>query len=116
MSRYFPERVLNEKGHPKKRIEGLKLDGTIKCLCCSKTIEPLDPKETYQHHCTECGHEEPGKLSEVQNVNCKDSISAKVHAGYGSDYDTCSFVIAICDDCIEESLKSGKIQYVGRYM
>lgn len=113
--RHLPDCVLNEKGNIKRNVfdEPLKLDGSIKCLLCSKSIEPLRKEEDYKINCRECGHE---KHNETQNVSCKDAITAKVHAGYGSDYDTLSFLLAVCDDCLEQALKGNRIVCVGRYI
>ena len=39
-----------------------------------------------------------------------------IEAGYGSTHDGDQFVIAICDDCIEENLEDATLLYYGNYM
>lgn len=45
-----------------------------------------------------------------------DGIIQIIHAGYGSNHDTSSFIIAICDDCITKNLEDGTILYFGNQL
>ena len=39
-----------------------------------------------------------------------------IDAGYGSKHDGDQFIIAICDDCINDNLSDQTILYYGNYM
>ena len=70
------------------------------CLVCNKQINKLDdlPKD-----------------QEWEGV-WQDGIVQKIDAGYGSCLDGDMFCLAICDDCVIEKYKEGKIKHVGNYM
>jgi hypothetical protein len=52
----------------------------------------------------------------IDNEMVSDGIIQIVNAGYGSKHDTNRFIIAICDDCINENLEDGTLLYYGNYM
>jgi hypothetical protein len=63
---------------------------SIKCICCSQKIKPLD------------------RISDKENLEnnmWRDGEVETIMPGYGSRYDMTLFYIGICDDCIEEKLK-----------
>jgi hypothetical protein len=63
---------------------------SIKCICCSQKIKPLD------------------RISDKENLEnnmWRDGEVGTIMPGYGSRYDMTLFYIGICDDCIEEKLK-----------
>lgn len=45
----------------------------------------------------------------VVNMSFNDGNVAVMHCGYGSKFDTTNLVIALCDNCIDNMLKNGKI-------
>jgi hypothetical protein len=57
-----------------------------------------------------------GSLVNVNNEMIDNGISHIIDAGYGSTHDGDQFVIAICDDCIEENLQDATLLYWGNYM
>jgi hypothetical protein len=57
-----------------------------------------------------------GSLVNVNNEMIDNGIIHIIDAGYGSTHDGDQFVIAICDDCIEENLQDATLLYWGNYM
>ena|SRR5260221_121724 len=70
------------------------------CLCCDKKIKAIHPEHTK--------HPESGAYH--------DGIVDKIAAGYGSKFDTEMFIIAICDDCMDNLKAANKLKYAGNYM
>jgi len=71
---------------------------TRNCICCGKEIKEIDPIHD-------------GK---PESSMWHDAIVDKIAAGYGSKYDGCMFILAICDDCVEANMLV--LDYVGDYM
>jgi len=46
----------------------------------------------------------------------KEGVVGKLEANYGSSHDGDIFMIALCDNCISEKLKSNTLLYKGNYM
>ena len=95
--------------------EDLKRFTYINCICCGYKIDLLDLKaysnlDEYIKHYSSNGDYEP----EFQMWN--GGIVKKVSAGYGSDFDTDEFYIGICDNCIDDNIKNGRLRYAGNYM
>ncbi len=62
------------------------------CICCNKEIKPLYPE-----------------LSNGERGMYYHGIVDSIYAGYGSRFDENKYLIAICDDCVEEKVKSGHL-------
>lgn len=75
------------------------MDIDHKCFLCNKEIKK------------NCGFPHDKEWEGSYN----DGIVERISAGYGSDLDGDMFVIAICDDCVIQKYKEGKIMYVGNY-
>ncbi len=95
------------------------------CICCKKNRpSPHNPKEVGK--VTSKEEEEDilwknskrgdGSLYNVNNKMIDNGIIWIIEAGYGSTHDGDQFVIAICDDCIEENLEDATLLYYGNYM
>jgi len=95
------------------------------CICCKKNRpSPHNPKEAGK--VTSKEEEEDilwknskrgdGSLYNVNNKMIDNGIIWIIEAGYGSTHDGDQFVIAICDDCIEENLEDATLLYYGNYM
>lgn len=65
----------------------------ICCVCKENSVDKIEPSSTQP-------------LKQEQGM-WNDGVVEKISFGYGSRYDMSSFYIAICDDCIEDLLKSG---------
>lgn len=65
------------------------------CLICDTPIEKTFPDEKNYPDEQECWTR---------------GLVAKVSANYGSEHDMDTFLMAICDDCINEKLQEGVIK------
>jgi hypothetical protein len=81
------------------------------CICCKNN----NVKPTNSHTF--------GNKSEMDilwsNPNqemINNGIISIINAGYGSKHDGDKFILAICDECIEENLKDNTLLYYGNYM
>lgn len=57
-----------------------------------------------------------GSLVNINNEMIDNGIIHIIDAGYGSNHDGDQFIIAICDDCIKETLEDATLLYYGNYM
>ena len=67
--------------------------------------------------CCVCKHKEiksmyPIKYNKLSNGLWNNGIVSKIQAGFGSDYDMDTFLIAICDDCITDLISNNLIEKV----
>ena len=69
---------------------------SFKCICCNKKIERLDQKEVHSCVNTESDKWRSGEVN-------------KFYCGYGSRHDDNTYLIAICDDCIQDRFDKGVI-------
>lgn len=83
--------------------------------------EPRPLNALVIHHCIFCD-EEIKRIGGADEDN-KDyegmfdgGIVERISAGYGSRLDGEMYVIAICDDCIEEKHEEGKLSFIGDYI
>lgn len=65
----------------------------MKCIICGKIISTLYVDDNW--------------LPEEAMWNS--AVVGKIIAGYGSKYDTDTFFIGICDNCIDQKLKDGSL-------
>ena len=98
------------------------------CICCKKNRpSPHNPKGCFSIGKVSSKEEEEdilwknskrgdGSLYNVNNKMIDNGIIWIIEAGYGSTHDGDQFVIAICDDCIEENLEDATLLYYGNYM
>lgn len=69
----------------------------VRCVVCGKPIAASQ-------------HDEGGVgFYNADYLGFNDGVAGTISGGYGSRYDTWRFVIGICDSCVEDRLKSGKI-------
>lgn len=72
----------------------------VKCVVCKKDLKPI-------------WDDLDGK---PEQVAWDDAMVHDVYAGYGSKYDTCKFIIGMCEDCIEQSLEEGTLVNCGSWL
>ena len=117
--RFIPKYAYGKEERLKRRaFEGSIEVGKLECVCCGEKLRPLyEGSDEYKQPCL-CGNSScTGKISvDADSVCVHDAVIAKVHAGYGSDYDTCTFMIGLCDNCLESNLKAGRVVMSGTYM
>lgn len=68
----------------------------LHCICCNKLIKISSP---YTGHPLE---------SPESHIWSKGAVN-KFYCGYGSRFDDNTYLIAICDDCIEDRFDKGVI-------
>ena len=99
------------------------------CICCKKNnVVPeihsytkksmigAEDKLTEEDILWKDSKRPDGSLVNVNNEMIDNGIIHIIDAGYGSTHDGDQFVIAICDDCIEENLQDATLLYWGNYM
>ena len=95
------------------------------CICCNKKILPILTNMTeedmvFKSVTVKSGPEHflsrRSTTQRAENRCWLDGVVGNISAGYGSNYDGESYVIAICDGCINLKVKDGSIQYVSNYM
>jgi hypothetical protein len=99
------------------------------CICCKKNnVIPYEPpisskigtedSPTQSEEDILWGNSKraDGSFVNVNNKMINNGIIHIIDAGYGSKHDGDQFVIAICDDCIEENLEDATLLYWGNYM
>lgn len=74
-------------------------------------IEKIGPEKDHQPK-----NQYTQKVSTADNRMWNDGIVQIISAGYGSKHDTDQFVMAICDECINEKQDQGLLLYYGNYM
>jgi hypothetical protein len=57
-----------------------------------------------------------GSTLNINNEMVDNGIIHIIDAGYGSKHDGDQFIIAICDDCINQNKEDGTLLYYGNYM
>jgi hypothetical protein len=57
-----------------------------------------------------------GSTLNINNEMVDNGIIQIIDAGYGSIHDGDQFIIAICDDCINQNKEDGTLLYYGNYM
>lgn len=112
VTRFYPK--INKTKTKSFNIKNpIKADGKVVCLCCGKPMRPVEKKEKYMSPCTKCGvHHKVG----ADQIMIHDGLVQKIHAGYGSDYDTMTFMFALCDDCISNALKTKRLLFDHFYL
>lgn len=80
------------------KIKSLKAsETTLKCLCCGTEVRPLILDESEGQ-------------KEIHQVNTEKGVVTKIQGNYGSaQFDMTAGVIAICDKCIELSIRLGRL-------
>lgn len=94
------------------------------CICCKKNrpsphnpkVGKVSSKEEEEDILWKNSKRGDGSLYNVNNKMIDNGIIWIIEAGYGSTHDGDQFVIAICDDCIEENLEDATLLYYGNYM
>jgi len=83
----------------------------INCICCGKKIELLDKVQGLTD-------EQIFDSSDWQanNQMWNNGVVQQISAGYGSSLDGDYFYIGICDPCIEEGYRNGRLRYKGDYI
>jgi hypothetical protein len=74
----------------------------MNCICCGKTIKLI-----------EIGS--PDKFQPGSSPWLNGSVKL-ISAPYGSSHDGDQFYLGICDVCITEGYRNGRLRYVGDYM
>ncbi len=78
------------------------------CICCKKNnVKPHQESEQDVLW---------GENRLVNSSMISGGIIHVIDAGYGSKHDGDQFIIAICDDCINDNLSDQTILYYGNYM
>lgn len=80
----------------RRRLTGeppLTKDVKIKCFGCGKKIEPMEKNSKSRANC------------DMWN----DGLVHDVTAGFGSKHDCDGFIIGICDECIDDAMKDGRL-------
>lgn len=99
------------------------------CICCKKNnVVPeihsytkksmigAEDKLTEEDILWKDSKRPDGSLVNVNNEMIDNGIIHIIDAGYGSKHDGDQFIIAICDDCIEENTQDATLLYYGNYM
>lgn len=85
---------------------------SINCICCGKSIVLLDSNlDDYIEHAKKLNKE-----PEPETWMWYGGVIQKVSAGYGSKNDGDVFYIGICDNCIKDNYKNGRLIYKKNYM
>lgn len=92
-------------------MENLKKFTFINCICCGKKIQLLDKLQGLpDEEILKDDDYDP----QIQMWN--DGAIQQVSAGYGSYHDGDIFYLGICDSCIEEGYRNGRLRYYGDYI
>ena len=90
------------------------------CICCRKNnVRPNDLSNNENKSEEEMiwwNEKRNGMNLTISNKEVINGIIQIVNAGYGSKHDGDEFIIAICDDCINENKEDGTLLYYGNYM
>ena len=92
-------------------MENLKKFTFINCICCGKKIQLLDKLQGLPD---EEILKDDAYDPQIQMWN--DGAIQQVSAGYGSCHDGDIFYLGICDSCIEEGYRNGRLRYKGDYI
>lgn len=89
----------------------------MKCVCCNKTIKPLNEGDLNHEDCV-FNTEETRSGNTIYPVRAEnrcwnDGLVTNISAGWGSGLDGDQFVLSICDDCVSEKVESGVMAYLG---
>lgn len=86
-------------------MQDLKKFKFINCICCGFKIELL-PKFQINENDNWRPEQQPWNGGVVTNIS----------AGYGSSHDGDYFYLGICDKCIEQNYRNGRLRYRGDYL
>lgn len=92
------------------------------CICCKKNnVRPNQFSSTDKEKKSEeemiWWNEKKDLLNfTISNKEIIGGIIQIVNAGYGSKHDGDEFIIAICDQCINENIEDGTLLYFGNYI
>jgi hypothetical protein len=92
-------------------MENLKKFTFINCICCGKKIELLDKVQGVP--------EDEIIIDDTYDPEDQlwnNGVLQKLSAGYGSSLDGDIFYLGICDSCIEEGYRNGRLRYKGDYI
>lgn len=76
----------------------------MNCICCGKTIKLI-----------EIGDRNEDKFKPEQNPWLDGAVKL-ISAPYGSSHDGDLFYLGICDNCITEGYRNGRLRYKGDYI
>lgn len=76
---------------------------SLPCVCCGKQLTVA------------CGDEE-FTINTVDHQGFNDGMAGGISTGYGSRFDTNVYMIALCDNCIEQKQAEGRLTFVYSYM
>lgn len=88
------------------------------CICCKKdVVKPYSYDDKYKDLSEEdmlwLLDRTEKNYTTVDNMGANNGIIKRMQAGFGSGYDTDTFIIAICDDCIKSEIENGYLLYWG---
>ena len=90
------------------------------CICCNENNVfpiPASQKSKLLEEDLLWKKEERDNITlTINNEMVVNGIIHIIDAGYGSKYDGDQFIIAICDDCINQNKEDGTLLYYGNYM
>jgi len=72
----------------------------INCIVCDKELKPLDYDITYQS---------------MIDVMYNGGGVGKIQLGYGSEHDGTTYLIPLCDNCINDLTKKQKLIFLYNY-
>jgi len=94
-------------------MENLKKFKFINCICCGFKISMPDdveiPKEEYFKNVDMSKYKPESQIWSL-------GVVGKMSAPYGSCHDGDIFYLGICDDCVDEGYKNGRLRYQGDYI
>jgi hypothetical protein len=73
----------------------------LRCLCCGKVIEPLEIRD--QNDLCDC------KKIDASDDCYYNATGGLLNIGYGSSFDTNSYLFFLCDLCIQEKEELGRL-------
>jgi hypothetical protein len=99
-------------------MENLKKFTFINCICCGNKISMFDAGRTLTR---EGGTEEYFKNVDMSKYKPESQmwnggVVGKMSAPYGSCHDGDIFYLGICDTCVDEGYKNGRLRYQGNYI
>ena len=92
------------------------------CICCKKNnVVPEEWRNVTSNSEEEVLYfkkerKSDGSTLNINNEMVDNGIIQIIDAGYGSIHDGDQFIIAICDDCINQNKEDGTLLYYGNYI
>jgi len=86
------------------------------CICCRKNNVIPDECRKESKIEEDILYLKKEKTLNINNEMIYNGIIQIIDAGYGSKHDGDQFIIAICDDCINENKEDGTLLYYDNYM